>query len=437
MTFSSGFGPAAMTAAFEATPAVPAGDAAGSLDLAAMALVADELPAGITRRDGGTYTPGSLYGITFAPHVSHERLMAAGYLRNYETYYQTADEIEAISVSIDEYATPEGAIAGFAVFAEETRPAPNFTVLASTDLPGPAVGADPKVFSLTTYHYRNGTISHFADATVRVDNLIARITYERFDPSSESGTPEVIPGTPTAQDEAQVAAVEQMAATLLNRIETVRAGESPPEVDLKLAAQTLPLAQLPHVWNGESWEGYLNATDFFASDDAMSDQFVADFQHGYGRLVSLGTGSSAHPPYLSVAMAELSTPEAARALLDAARAAPDALRTPGPYGQGAQHSVVDDPSVPGSDAAMAFTSALDEEDATAPGDSAGVVFAQGSNLVAIAVQGMESTDAALAAARDLATQQAACLMSEAPCTMISPPVMPANSERSAPAPGAA
>jgi hypothetical protein len=253
MTLSLGFGPATMTAALDATPGAPAVDAAGGqLDLAAMALVTDELPAGFRRGDGGTYTPGNLYGIAFAPHVSNERLMAAGFLRDYETYYDASDGSEAISVAIDEYATSAGAMEGFAVFAEETRPAPNFTVLNRVDLPGPAAGDDLKTFSLTTYRYPDGSISHFADATFRVENLIARITYERFDVPSASATPESIPGTPTAQDEAQVASVEQMAATLAGRTETVLSGETPPGVDLELAAQTLPLAQLPNVWNGQT-----------------------------------------------------------------------------------------------------------------------------------------------------------------------------------------
>jgi hypothetical protein len=159
----------------------------------------------------------------------------------------------------------------------------------------------------------------------------------------------------------------------------------------------------------------------------LSKTFASDFLIGYGRTVSLGTGSSAHPPYLSLANTELVSPEAAQALLDAVRQAPGSLSTPGPFAQRVQHEVVENPVVPGTDAAFAFTSALDEDDPAAPIDSAGVVFAQGSHLVSIAVQGMDSADAALTVAQDLATQQAACLVSEGPCTMVSAPVMPTNS----------
>ena len=91
-------------------PATATGTLRTTLDLAAMALTADELPPGFRRGNGDTYTPGNLYGIVFAPHVSNEHLLAAGFLRNYEAYYDAIDEQASISVDIDEYATPEGAV---------------------------------------------------------------------------------------------------------------------------------------------------------------------------------------------------------------------------------------------------------------------------------------------------------------------------------------
>jgi hypothetical protein len=412
----------------DASPPVPtAGTLRTTLDLAAMALTADELPPGFRRGIGDTYTPGNLYGIVFAPHVSNEHLLAAGFLRNYETYYDAIDELASISVDIDEYATPEGAMAGFAVFTEETVPAPNFAVLSKTELPGPAVGVDPKAFTLTTYQYRDGTISHFVDASFRVENLIARIAYERFAAPSGSGMPAAGAGTPAALDARQMEQVEQvaaMAATLATRIEAVLAGETPPGTDLDLAAHVLPLAQLPSVWNGQGWEGYRDAAVVLGSDGPLLETFAADFESGYGRTVSVGTGSSPHPPYLSVAVARFATEEAARRLLDAVHDAPGALPPTGPFGPGAQHTAIEDLTVPGADAALAWTSALDEQDPAAPIDSATVVFVAGSRFVSITAQGLDSPAAARAAAEDLAAQQAACLRTEHPCTALS---MPAGS----------
>jgi hypothetical protein len=80
--------------------------------------------------------------------------------------------------------------------------------------------------------------------------------------------------------------------------------------------------------------------------------------------------------------------------------------------------------VPGADAALTWTSALDEEDPAAPIDSATVVFVTGSRFVSISAQGLDSPAAARAAAEDLAVQQAACLRTEHPCTELS---MPAGS----------
>jgi hypothetical protein len=412
----------------DASPPVSAtGTASTALDLAAMALMADELPPGFRRGNGATYTPGNLYGIVFAPHVSNEHLLAAGYLRNYEAYYDAIDASAAISVGIDEYATPEGAIAGFAVFAEETVPAPNFAVLGKTELPGLAVGAEPNAFTLTTYQYRDGTISDFVEATFRVENLIARITYERFGSPSWSGTPAAGAGAPSpldSQQMEQVAQVEAMAATLATRIETVLAGDTPPGTDLELAAQVLPLEQLPDVWNGQSWEGYQDTAGLLDSGPSLPATFAADFESGYGRTVALGTGSAPDPPYLSVAVAQFETAGAARGLLDAVRDAPDVLPATGPFGRGAKHTSMEDLTVPRADAALVSTSALDELDTAAPIDSATVLFAVGPMFVSIAIQGMDSLEAAEAAAQDLAAQQAACLRTEDPCTMLS---MPAGS----------
>jgi hypothetical protein len=414
----------------EATPdASPAAGATKDLDLAAIVLVADELPAGFSRGIDDTYTPGDLYGIAYAPHVSNEDLVAAGYLWDYEAYYTADDESASISVSIDEYATSEGAIAGFAVFAEQTRPAPYFTVLSTTDLPGPAVGEDPKTFSLTTYEYPNGRVSRFVDASFRMENLIARVTYERFEPQAASGTPATMPGTTAAltpeQDE-MVEQVEILAATLASRIESVRAGESPSGTNLELAQRVLPLAALPNAWNRQSWEGYRDAAGILGRDGALADRFAADFRSGYGRTVALGTGSSARPPYLSVAVAQFATPEAALALLEAIRQAPADLPATSRFAGSATPTIAADPTVTGAEAALALTSSLDDEVPEAPADSARVVFVAGPRLVAVDVRGADSAEAALAAAEDLAAQQAACLMADGPCSAVTAPALRAG-----------
>ncbi len=411
-----------LVAGQEASPSVSVATRL-SLDLAAMVLVAEDLPEGFSRGVGDTMTPGNLYGIVFAPHVSHERLAEAGLLRDYEAFYAAGEGPDSISVSIDEYATPEGAKAGFAVFAEETRPAPNFTPLAATDLPGPAAGDEPKMFTAITYEYRDGSISRFVDTTFRIENVTARVAYERF-PQLVAETPGEAAATATAFDAEyleQVEAVETMAAALAARVEAVLAGEVPPGAGPELAERVLPLTQLPDVWNGQSWEGYRDAEVVFDRDASMFERFSADFQHGYGRTVSLGTGSSPRPPFLSVAVARLAQSDAAEALLYAIRDAPTDLPETGPFGRGGPLSPVDSLSLTGADAAIAFTYALDTTEDEAPSDSAVVVFASGPDVVVVEAQGASSAEAALAMAQDLATQQVECLLSGDTCTAVSMP----------------
>jgi hypothetical protein len=109
------------------------------------------------------------------------------------------------------------------------------------------------------------------------------------------------------------------------------------------------------------------------------------------------------------------------ALLEAVGDAPADLPTPGPYPVGALHTPAADFSLPEADAALAFTAALDEEDPAAPSDSARIVFVTGPRLISVDAQGMESSDVAMAVATDLASQQAACLLSEGPCASATMP----------------
>jgi hypothetical protein len=70
---------------------------------------------------------------------------------------------------------------------------------------------------------------------------------------------------------------------------------------------------------------------------------------------------------------------------------------------------------------VAYQGSLDEEDPDAPVDSAGVNFVAGTRLVTVDVQGGLSAEDAMAAAVDLATQQAACLAAGEPCSTVTPP----------------
>ena len=93
---------------------------------------------------------------------------------------------------------------------------------------------------------------------------------------------------------------------------------------------------------------------------------------------------------------------------------------PGPIPRG-HRTLVADPVIPRTTAAVAFQATLDEEDPDAIADSVGVDFVAGDWLVTVDVQGGLSAEEALTAAIDLATQQAACLAAGGPCAAVLPP----------------
>ena len=106
----AGIMPGALVAAQDATPR-PARD---NLDLAAMALVTADLPEGFGRNYGGSYYPGTLYGDLYATQFSPAEVAATGIVRTYEDFDNSLDAPITIGIFIDEYASAEGAKAGFA-----------------------------------------------------------------------------------------------------------------------------------------------------------------------------------------------------------------------------------------------------------------------------------------------------------------------------------
>jgi hypothetical protein len=126
------------------------------------------------------------------------------------------------------------------------------------------------------------------------------------------------------------------------------------------------------------------------------------------------------PPFVGVSASAFASPDDALAVLEAMRAAPNDRATAFPVPRGARTPAAD-PEIPGAAAALAYRAALDGEDPDAPLDSAGVAFVLGDRLVTVDVQGGLSADEAMAAAVDLAVQQAACLTAGGACTELSPP----------------
>jgi hypothetical protein len=409
-----------------AQEATPAG-AGGKLDLVAMALSAGDLPPGYVRFWGGVLAPGEVYGDVFASHLSRERLAETGHIRSYEDNYGVWNSGEFVHIFIDEYASAEGAAKGFEIFEDESNAPPDETVLSMEDRPLPGVGEEPSELTLGTVVYEDGTFSQFVGSAFRIGNLNAGVVLEYLTFPDESGTPVATPARAAGPDPEQIQLVEGMSANLAARIEAVLAGETPSGVDPQLAAKVLPLQQSPNTWRGISWEGYEAPETMIGFEGALT-RFAPDYRSGFSRMIMMGTGDDFPPPYVSIGVSEFASPTAAKAVLDAIRETPGDLPTPAVSPRGAKRELVDDPMIPGADAALAFRSALDEEDPNAPFDSAGVDFVVGPWLVTVDVQGVDSPETAMAAAVDLAMQQAACLTAEGPCAAASVPALMAPSE---------
>ena len=136
------------------------------------------------------------------------------------------------------------------------------------------------------------------------------------------------------------------------------------------------------------------------------------------------------PPFVSVAILEFSSPEVALEVLEAIRKAPNDLPTSIPVPRG-RRALAADPDISEAAATLAFAGAFNEEDPTAAVDSAGVDFVTSNRLVTVDVLGGLSAADAMAAAVDLATQQAACLASDDPCSSVKlPPALQVQADAS-------
>jgi len=235
-----------------------------------------------------------------------------------------------------------------------------------------------------------------------------------------AGDASPVPMTPAAGELAQ-----QLASTLDQRISTVLAGGAPSGVDQSLSTLVLPLDQLVDdqtpVLGGYKAGADLLRCGICGEENSLLP-FADDALGGFNRTVSVGPMVEGEPlpPFVSVAVLTFTSPEVAQAVLAAIRQAPNDLPTSGPIPRGAR-TIGDDPDIPDATAALAFHAAMDDQDPDAPVDSAGVDFVVGNQLATVDVQGGLSADDALAAAVDLARQQAWCLASGAPCSAVTLP----------------
>jgi hypothetical protein len=411
----------------DATPGTTSG---APLDLAAMALAPDDVPERFFEDYSEWWVPAE----AFSELVLGAAAVPPGLVRVYQSFYVDPESGDVLHNFLFEFASPEQATAGSEIVDAALRPPlPEGTVVGPTHAPGPDLGDAPGVLTVVTYDTwaAGGPRADIVAASFRRDRLVAGVAIERYTDPPPAGTPAADGATPIVPDSVQEQLATTLATALDARIATVVAGETPPGVDRALADLVLPLDQL--VGNQrEVFGGYKPGIDLLrcgiCGEENTLLPFADEALDGFSRTVFVGAplDGEAQPPFVSVAVTTFASPEAARGVLEAIRLAPNDRPTPGPVPRG-DRLLVEDPVIPETTAALAFQATLDAEDPDAPDDSAGVDFVAGNRLVTVDVQGGLSAEDALAAAVDLASQQAACLKAEGPCAALTaPPALQAD-----------
>jgi len=401
--------------------------AVSPLDLAAMALAADDVPAGYFDDYFELWTPGE----GFADFVSGGTPAPAGLERLYQSFYFSPDEGMGIVSSLLEFDSAEDAEAGASIVDVMLRPPlPEGETIGPSHEPGPAVGEEPQATTIVTYDTwaSDGPRVEIIATSFRRERLIAGVAVERWidPPQLAEETPSASPvASPVVPDPEQQEQAASLASVVDDRITDVLAGVSPAGADLALPDMTLPIdqlgdASLPVIGGHKSGIDLLRCG--ICGEENSLVPFASTALGGFSRTMPVGPlqDGEASPPFVSVAVSAYASPEDAMAALDAIRREPNDRPTPGPVPRG-NRTLADDPGIVGADSALAFLAASDPETPDAPIDGAGVDFVVGAWLATIDVQEGLSGDDAMAIAVDLATQQAACLAFGEPCAEVTRP----------------
>jgi hypothetical protein len=201
-------------------------------DLAAMALTAADLPAGYVNVDETYFLTAQGFSTFYSGEtLSPEEIADLGLISVYDSLYSGEDEGTYLRVYIIAFESPEAVEAGFDVLEDETRVPEDIEVLATQDLPGPDIGEAPSETTLSVVDYRavGGSLVDLVDITFRVDRFLVGVLQEtevEVGNNDTAATPELDP------EREQL--VNDVAATFVERIEAVEAGEAVSGVDPSL-----------------------------------------------------------------------------------------------------------------------------------------------------------------------------------------------------------
>lgn len=410
--------------------ATPGKSSSTPLDLAAIALTPNDVPADYFDDYSEWWVPHA----QFSDLVLDGAAVPPGLQRVYQTFYAKRNETAALHNYLYEFASPQEAAAGFEIIDAALRPPlPDGSVIGPTHSPGPDLGDQPGMTTFVTYDtwIAGGPRVDIVATSFRRDRLVAGVAVEQYTDPPPSSSPVADAATPIGSNPAQEQLATSLATRLDERITTVLAGRVPAGVELALSNIVLPLDQLVDVPT-PVLGGYKAGIDLLRCGICNEENSLLRFADaalgGFTRGIALGpvVDGEPQPPFVSVAISTFTSPDAALEVLAAIRKAPNDRPTPGPIPRG-RRTLAADPTIPETTAAIAFHAAMDAENPNAPLDSAGVDFVAGTRLVTVDVQGGLSAEEAMVAAIDLATQQSACLASSDPCVSVMlPPSLPAD-----------
>src|SRR3954468_14903910 len=312
-----------------AQEATPTASSSGRLDLAAMALSPQDVPAGYFDDYSEWWVPG----VTFADAVSAPQ--PAGLDRIYESFYYDFDNPVAIHNFLFEFDSPEDAAGGFALVDPSLRPPlPDGTEVGPTTAPGPELGDGLSQITSVSYDTRSegGPLVDVMAIAFKRDRLIAGVSIERYTDPAPEGTPLAEAATPVVMRPSADELLSQLAGTLDERVATALAGGVPAGVDQALSALALPIDQLVDdqtpVLGGYKAGADLLRCGICGEENSLLP-FAGDALGGVSRTVSVGplAGGGRSPPFVSVAVSTYPSPGVAQAVLAAIRQAPNDLPT--------------------------------------------------------------------------------------------------------------
>jgi hypothetical protein len=370
-----------------APPGTPTAAQGERLDLAAMALDSSVIPPEF-RLFYETYIPPSSLSLRLAGLAEPSEIEATGIIAYYESSYSTPDGTAQLRSYLQQYADEQGAAAGFALFEDETRMAPN---AALSDEPGPGIGEEPSeittgAFSATVPETGPTNI----DITYRIGNILAGVSMDT--------------GADTTVD--RDFALE-MAQALADRITAFLGGEQLPAIDSTLPERFVGL--------GESWivtnEGYWVVPEVYGPD--APPEIAQAFISGYIRADAFDPNQlGGFPlPRVAISVAEFTDEQVPLTLISN-------LDTLQPQ-FGTLEPVEIDP-IPGSSVSLGFQFA-NTYMSDASVDSFRVIALAEGTMLTVDVQGNGSAAAAQEAAVAIATAQLACLNASTPCDVESFP----------------